>query len=216
MNGQTFQNHVRTVLSLIDGLGCVAGSSAAFCLHPDVAPIPNDIDVFCYGQSLAEAYRNREQLLSRFLLYGYEVSFRNATVINLAKDNRPKVQIVQPRDTPRTFGSPSTIINGFDFTVCRAAVSLNGSTVADVNLREHLEARKLVIHTVVCAISTVKRMNKYGQKGFSLSATEVFKVLDHYAQNTNPRLQELMERDRRGDVLTPEERDELHFLIYVD
>ncbi len=63
------------------------------------------------------------------------------------------------------FASPAETIKAFDFTVCCAAVDLNGVYVHE-HFFEDLAGRRLAINSLPFPLSTLQRLQKYVQKGF--------------------------------------------------
>jgi hypothetical protein len=76
----------------------------------------------------------------------------------------------------RNFPNPSAAIDSFDFTVACAAFDREGNFYCHARFWQDLEARQLVCHTLSHPMSTLRRLEKYTQKGFSASPKELLKL----------------------------------------
>jgi len=70
----------------------------------------------------------------------------------------------------RTFATVEATVDSFDFTIAAAAFNRKGDFFYHKRFFEDLAHRKLVCHTVSHPMSTLRRLQKYTQKGFTICA----------------------------------------------
>lgn len=68
----------------------------------------------------------------------------------------------------RNFSGPADTVASFDFTVCAAAFDRDGNFYHHERFFTDLQARKLVCLTLSHPLSTLRRLQKYVQKGFTI------------------------------------------------
>lgn len=83
------------------------------------------------------------------------------------------------------YGTAAEVIDSFDFTICQAAYDSESLTLGDYTLFD-LGRKRLAIHKVTYAKSTIRRMLKYGKQGFSVCNGCIDSILK--AVVTNPAL----------------------------
>lgn len=121
--------------------------------------VTKDVDFFCVDRkSMAElliVLRNKFQfkhyLITKNAIKGYVQLWGKKMNVDIVK---------------KPFANPSECIDNFDFTVCCFAVQFNqfyyhNSAIFD------LIKRRLVVHKLPHPVDSLKRMNKYTQKGFT-------------------------------------------------
>lgn len=74
------------------------------------------------------------------------------------------------------YSDPLACIETFDFTVACCAVDRNGLFYCHDQFFQHVAARKLEINAVTFPLSTIKRIEKYARKGFSLSPHACYQI----------------------------------------
>lgn len=78
--------------------------------------------------------------------------------------------------------SPEAVIDAFDFTICQFA--LDGETFYTTEWALiDLARRRLAVHRVTFATSSVRRMLKYGRQGFSVCQGAIGQLLQSVAAN---------------------------------
>lgn len=92
-----------------------------------------------------------------------ELILKNERVFKFSVPGLGKIDIV------RVLGkSPGDTIANFDFTVCAAAVDRAGNFYCHSRFFEDLVNRKLVIVKLPAPMSTMRRLQKYTQKGYTI------------------------------------------------
>jgi hypothetical protein len=131
-----------------------------------------------------------------------------------ASEPRMTVDVVRPRISQylRTQGTPEEVITYFDFTVARAALLSDGNALVDVLFEDDLKTRTLRIQHVVCPIGSVRRVNKYLNKGYTISNKELIKLFIEYRSRDTGRLEQLLQADNLSEA----ELAELLATVYVD
>ena len=88
----------------------------------------------------------------------------------------------------RGYGKPYDIINSFDFTMCQFALyKENGEYIIEYNPKglEDLRNKVLRIHKIICPLSTLMRAFKFAKRGFSISPSEVMKIIHIMVSDEN-------------------------------
>jgi hypothetical protein len=120
--------------------------------------VTKDIDFFCKDRKtmamlvreLRSKFQYKAYLITKNAIKGYGFVFGKKIDIDIVK---------------KEFESPTICIDAFDFTVCCMAVNADNfyyhkSAIFD------LIRKRLVIHKLPHPVDTLKRLNKYIQKGF--------------------------------------------------
>lgn len=116
----------------------------------------SDIDVFFPSE---DACKSQAESLEG-ALSGAKKVYDNDTATGFVWRNR-EVQLIKRH----YFDSPQSTIESFDFTVCCAAVDLNGVYVHE-HFFEDLAGRRLAINALPFPLSTMQRLQKYIQRGY--------------------------------------------------
>lgn len=114
----------------------------------------NDYDIFSNGLS--------KELKHNLLCNKYIPFFENDRVAKFRIQN----QVLDIVKIP--FESPETTIQSFDFTVSGAAIDSQGKFYCLDRFWQDLATRKLVINRIDHPLSTLRRMQKYIKKGFTI------------------------------------------------
>lgn len=126
-----------------------------------------DIDLFTTSKQV-------EDDLIKFFKDNGELMNENDTLANYTYKKR-WFQIIKGKH----FATPQDLINSFDFTICQAvvfthvSVSVEGTKVGDVDFAssptffQDTLAKHLRIHAISFPLSTLERMQKYIQKGYT-------------------------------------------------
>lgn len=150
--------HMKDLNSVIAG-----GAITSICSNTSI----NDYDI--YSPDL-ESY---SKILDKFKEFGYRASFETDNSTSLFKDGL-KVQLIKTY----YISDIEHIINKFDFTVCTAGYFFDTEEfVFHKDFFKDLAAKRLVINPkTVYPISTLNRVRKYIDKGYSISGIEFIKL----------------------------------------
>jgi hypothetical protein len=192
--------------------GYIAGGYARYCLSESSAPPKTkDVDVWFKDQADIQPFRE-------------ELARRGATLIRKIPTSvtyePPKDWVGCPEINVITAftGSVYEILKSFDFTVTMAFLGdHNEYGGAHKLFTEHDNAMSLVVNNITCPIGNLKRLLRYANKGYRISAKEMLKYFEAW-DNTAPGLKEELE-----DIVSlppgewsQEERDTYWRLVYID
>ena len=203
-------------------LGFIAGGCARYFASRDKeAPMYSDIDVFCCGDDIIDAGLNYEALVKRFDdIYHYERTTPNARIYNikLADDEPRMVQIIRPFENEwmQTYGSIEQVLEQFDFTIVKAAISSECYLIIHKNFDKDEEQKKLVITHINCPIAVAQRCMKYSKKGFRLYLKDTLKLFADWMERPQEYRERLMKLIQDSNDLSPEEIEELEHLLRMD
>lgn len=139
--------------------------------------ITKDVDFFCVDRkSMAELlielrnkFQFRHYLITKNAIKGYVQLFGKKVDVDIVK---------------KPFTGAISCVDAFDFTVCMFAVSFNNFYYHPSSPFD-LMKKKLVVHKLPHPVDSMKRMNKYTQKGFKacngtiLTIAKAVAELDH-------------------------------------
>jgi hypothetical protein len=180
----------------------VCGGYARYCLSQSKNPIPaGDIDLFPQDEKLHKALidhivrigfsvKNENELAVTFGDYLSEKQRKDAELEELEELDLkfyeynpkyiavPRIQVIKPikEGNMITTGNLIDILDRFDFTITRVALTSLNEGIADENFVEHDISRKLEIKHIHCPISSIQRVVKYSNKGYWLSPQESVKL----------------------------------------
>jgi hypothetical protein len=130
------------------------------------------------------AFASREQqqaFAQRLLSSGFSKSNDGEHYIGLAGKIDEKETPVQALSV--TFGeSPEVILDSFDFTICQFAFDGEDIIAGDFSLFD-LARKRLAVHRVTFAASSVRRMLKYGRQGYRFCQGTIVSLLDAVSKN---------------------------------
>ena len=176
---------------IIDDRIVIAGSAAAFICsgHGQF----NDIDIFANGIS-AIAF---DILVKNIVYCGWaeEVS-HNPRSRHFSHRTLPNIDLIYDTDNP--FDEVGQLLETFDFTVCQAALTYDlftGRWTKHYSMAFPFDytRKRLVMVSPASSISTFRRINTYGQKGFFIGKMEVTKLLLHFVNNLTESDQDILE-----------------------
>lgn len=125
-----------------------------------------DIDVFFYNRDDIE--RAHAKLHS---IEGSHLDLENERVYKWNVPGIGKVDIVR-----LPFRDPQVCIDSFDFTVCSAAIDHLGRFYCHKRFFQDLEAKALVVNQLPFPLSTMRRMQKYIQKGYTICQGGILEI----------------------------------------
>lgn len=165
---------IEDVIRAFEGVGYVAGGAARYLLVPE-APEPKDIDVFLFG---------RHMDLSPMEELGYEPQGGSPRAPGFVRANDElSVQVVIPADDQigmSNWGSPLRVLSQFTFKTEQAAVWYGAGGFAgllSVMGKEDTENRVLNTNNHrTSPILSLYRINKYGQKGYTISMETLLEI----------------------------------------
>lgn len=131
----------------------------------------NDID--CYFRSKDDC----DNTFTELKLIGCKTKIRTANAVTLETTKGKDIQLISLEDYFQD--SPEKVYEQFDFTMCMAAYDFSNNTFSFSNqFLKHLSQRVLVFNTKAHhPINTILRVNKFKERGFSISKTEYFKII---------------------------------------
>jgi len=203
----------------VGGIVCGGFARWAFSMRKDSSE-PTDIDVYCRTKEIYD------RLHSWFVSNDFKIKAENelcVMYINPIVKYKilPPVQLIKPMKDARivTTGTVEEILDSFDFTVCRCAITTPKTGIVDANY-EHDEKNKILrIMNIHCPISSSIRFAKYYKKGYSVPPFEILKLFmdwdertDEYRLNIIKFFQDL--HDKRE--LSDQEIHEMERLMRID
>lgn len=211
----------------IGDLGIIAGGAVRSWITLESI---RDIDIFIRAGNSNEAEQAFNKLSNIISDNQYQEQFDNPLlrrfVPRTGVDGEPisdiTIDLIKPRDDRwmRTFAlGAEEIISKFDFSICRAAMVGELTALVDENFEKDVENKILRICNIVCPISTVKRVGKYGKYGYSIKASQVIKLFSEWEDRPEEdkiQLKSLLSRSESGEELSIEETLIMSQMLYVD
>ncbi len=172
-------DQVFELITALDGQAYVAGGAARFLLVPE-APEPGDIDIFLYRES------NCFPVVAELGRLGYDYADGPPRCPRYDRENKNelKVQVVTPDENFQgrpSYGVPLELLRGFTFYTEQFALWHGVSGPAGLfstKGREDTEARILRFNSLANPLLAAYRINKYGQKGYSVGMEEIMKLAE--------------------------------------
>jgi len=171
---------------------------------PSVNPVQTaDVDIFSPDMARLDA------LEARLLDMGYtrHPSLHTEMAKTLVQPSLPSplshVQLVLPRHTAHMDTSVANVeqlLSKLDFTVARAAVVSPTLALVDEDFAEDERHRRLRIRHIVCPISSVRRMVKYGSKGYRARMLEITKLFAEWSTRASSRRLQSLRAEARDSV----------------
>lgn len=134
----------------------VGGSVRRFILGK---PQDSDFDIGFASQSQLES--SAATLLERGAKQTIDTNFYRGFTIEIGE----KTRVIQFLKV--AYGTAAEVIDSFDFTICQTAFDSESLIFGDYTLYD-LGRKRLAIHKVTHAKSTVRRLLKYGNQGFTV------------------------------------------------
>ena len=180
-----FGRQIQEVVDAFQGSGYVAGGAARYILVPD-APGPGDIDVFMFGDHIDYSPLTE-------LEYDFQGGVERAPRFSRGPESLV-VQVVRPDpDNPlRTgFGPPLEVLSSFTFHTEQAA--LWKGTLAHAGLLSaagllSTQHKVLTNNLISNPVLSIFRLNKYGQKGYSVGMETVMEIVTNLSRLTTEEL----------------------------
>ena len=175
-------HQIKEVLETIGYYGYVACGADRW-LMVDNSPLPGDIDVFLrekgHGSDVLTALED--------IGYVYHSGPSRAPKFHMEAADMGQhllVQVIVPdeeHDARPSFGSPRHVLGGFTFTTEQAAVWYSDDDegirgLFSLNCWTHTEAKQLVFNNLSNPILAAYRVNKYGQKGYSIPMEQILEL----------------------------------------
>lgn len=174
------------VLLGIDGVVLAGGAARAlyYQRRGQSAPTPGDLDFFLLskadGREVERTLGDIGYTLQRTAPTGARLFARDTV------DGSPDIEVVPPSPQhPR--GDVHDIFDRFSFHVEQFAYRIVAGVLVEYATEEGLadfEAKRLRVYHIANPVNVVRRMNKYGLKGFTIGMDEVDKVMRNYAART--------------------------------
>lgn len=156
---------VKPIFQLLADLNCwIAGGAIRDLCKEGL--INTDIDVFFSNPTAVEqAHAKLHEVV------GSHLDLENERVY---KWNVPKIGKIDIVRIP--FTNPQACIDRFDFTVCSAAVDHQGTFYCHRRFFQDLEAMALVVNQLPFPLSSMRRMQKYIQKGYTICQGGILEI----------------------------------------
>lgn len=205
----------------------ICGGYARFCAsqlpHP---PIASDVDLFPQSDS------NHKALVEELQAIGFSIKHENdisVTFKHLEKHSDvrwtvcPVIQIIKPVVVGAivTVGPVEEILNNFDFTIVRVAITGPTTVLADSDFIADDKGYKLHLKNIHCPVSSLMRCIKYSKKGYWLSLAESVKLFLDWTdrgEEYQDKLLDLIGKMKKPDGEEPNKEDieELEKLMNID
>jgi len=204
----------------------VMGGYARWALSPNQKPaLPEDLDIYCKTE---EVYKSILEVLTK--IHDLRIRYETDHSVSFSKKERtgweylPPIQLIKPVIDGHKVakGSIEEILDNFDFTIARAALTLGKVNFThwfawqDEEFEKHERQQKLVIKNIHCPVGTALRACKYVKKGYKIKMTEIVKLfLDWEERDIDYRfrVRNLNLKITEGESFTMEEKMELYTLL---
>jgi hypothetical protein len=211
---------IKLVFEISGGEGFIAGGFARYCLSNLTNPsIPGDIDLFCHDE------KTYERILERFSNHPKCVKKSNTTIetkfeyrINSGyHQNGYSIQLIKPIQILNMVseGGYTEILSNFDFTVSKAAILPTLEAFVWHSFHDDDACKALIVDHIHCPISSMKRVIKYTQKGFSIESVELLKLFEDYEKRSE-RWKNIVKKGLTTALETLEEQKEFAQTMYMD
>ncbi len=182
---QVWAPQVADLLEVLAGVGYVAGGAARQVVLRGDAPPAEDIDVFLYRRD------DFASCAAAVASLGYSVLGETPFAVSFSARqpiHELPVQVIKPfRDEwSLTYGTPEEVITQFSFTTEMFAIA-GGRAVVGASAREDTLARRLVLQNITNPLWVALRATKYTAKGYSVSATDMRRILDAWMDRPQQR-----------------------------
>lgn len=164
----------------------ICGGYARYCVSRHREPKPaGDVDLFPQGEDGSAA------LVSELVALGFTVRHENEISVTFEymkehTDPRwlvcPRIQVIKPvlEGAIVTVGPMEEILNNFDFTIVRCALTGPNTALVDADFHEDDKNWKLRLKNIHCPISSLMRCVKYSKKGYWLGVVESLKLFNDW------------------------------------
>ncbi len=167
------------ILEQINGV-FIMGGYARYAASPRQKPdTVGDIDLF------SETPEKYERLIMTLVNeMGLEIKNQNDNAVSLkVPEEGPlslclPIQIIKPRVVAkmRTVGTPTEVLENFDFTVTRACILSENEVLVDEDFIRDEKQHKLRFKNIHCPVSSTLRAVKYTKKGYTFPLDEALKL----------------------------------------
>lgn len=135
----------------------------------------SDFDLFFSSELQLQDYK--AELLNRGGLVQYENDL-NVTMMVAPMECKPfKVQLIKIY-----FESPEKVLEWFDFTLCQFLTDRETLMVGDYTLYD-TGSKRVRLNTLHHAVSSVRRMLKYGRQGYTVCDGTIQELLERVSKN---------------------------------
>ena len=132
------------------------------------APIPPDFDIFCKNA------KQHEDVCQYLLDVGAELQTTNERHHNFTIEEKGwKIQVVKQR----FYYDAVSLLDSFDFRICRFAADSSGFIIFDKLALEDLKTNRLVTVNIENPISSFVRLIKYSKQGFQMSGEDLVEFM---------------------------------------
>lgn len=205
----------------------ICGGYARFCAsqlrHP---PAASDVDLFPQSDT------GHEALIAEIQSVGFAIKHENEISVTFKAleehaDMRwtvcPIIQVIRPvlQGAIVTVGPMEEILNNFDFTIVRAAITSPTTVLVDEDFMEDDKSYKLRLKNIHCPVSSLMRCIKYSKKGYWLGLSESVKLFldwNERGEEYQDKLIGLIEAMKKpnGEEPNKEDIEELEKLMNID
>lgn len=179
------QDTINLIFELTRGRGFIAGGFARYCVSDRPDPnCPNDIDIFTGDMgNFTDIYldfkanprlrqKSNTEIETKFE-YVFKEGFKKETL---------NIQLIKPVhiSNMNSKGDVFSVMTNFDFTISKAAILADGEAWVHHQFNRDDLGGYLVIEKIHCPISSMKRVIKYTQKGYTIESKELLKLFKDY------------------------------------
>jgi len=223
---QRCQDIIKKVFEATGNFGFICGGFARYVMSPAENPVvPSDIDIYCETQEVYDAIVNNFSLHTAVKKKKEtEIETKFSLILN-SNDAFHKesleIQLIKPVEIFNLVskGTFETILDNFDFTIAKCAIipGNNGGyeCYQDSDFHDDELRRELVISNIHCPISSMKRVIKYCNRGYSIESKELLKLFIDY-ENRDPQWKEIIYNGLNSDTDDPEEHKRFLRTMYFD
>lgn len=205
----------------------ICGGYARYCLSQVAKPFhASDADLFPQSEEASAG------IVEELKGLGFKVKHENEISVTFSRreDHEnprwrvcPTIQIIKPviQGAIVTVGPVRDVLDNFDFTIVRAAITSPLEGIADADFLEDDSSCKLRLKNIHCPISSLMRCVKYSKKGYWLGVRESVKLFLDWNER-GPEYQEklvdlvMKMKGPNGEEPSKADIEELEKLMNVD
>ena len=215
------QDVIDTVFELTGGQGFICGGFARYAMSPAEKPVvPGDIDIYCGTPeifvAIADRFRDNPNCKQRG---ASEIEVKYDFMIEDGFEKHSySIQLIRPIQIFNMIsdGDWIRVLNHFDFTIAMCAILPNGEAFFHQDFLDHEQNKILVINNIHCPISSMKRVIKYTNRGYTITSNQLLKLFKDY-EARDPEWKQLVTSGFNEEFTNdPEQQKRFLQTVYLD